>query len=290
MQTVADEGIGPIGVMDITGPVVNIEDLVCLRNGTKQRVVAARPLLFLVETHRRSFGVASCAQHRTVEVKRHSRKALGRQAFNDQVSRFTPNFLDAYLICATERATNGRHIRQTLKAKHSLDHLVIAIVVDISQPPVANDQMHDQQHQDGVMALNRAHLQVAKTSPQPLLDADQGEEVLKEDKTRVRSQVLRFESNLQSGPRFTSDVCLAMFHLSGLRSDWYFVFVDEYCTHPETTFYLFRTFVSHLVQRASRNLDVFLRCGLTSPGVNLSHTPFFPKNTAFYEAKTVGGG
>ena len=54
MKTVADEGIGPIGVVDITGPVVNVEDLVCQRNGTKQRVVAARPLLFLVETHRRS--------------------------------------------------------------------------------------------------------------------------------------------------------------------------------------------------------------------------------------------
>jgi hypothetical protein len=52
--------------------MVNIEDLVCLRNGTKQGVVAARALLFLVETHRRAFGVASCAQHRTVEVKRHS--------------------------------------------------------------------------------------------------------------------------------------------------------------------------------------------------------------------------
>ena len=36
LQTVGDEGIGPIGVVDITGAVVNIKYLVCLRNGTKQ--------------------------------------------------------------------------------------------------------------------------------------------------------------------------------------------------------------------------------------------------------------
>ena len=78
VQTLADEGIGPIGVVDIPGAVVHIEDRVGLRHGAKQRVVAARPLLFLVETHRRAFGVASGAQHRTVEVKRESLSAAKR--------------------------------------------------------------------------------------------------------------------------------------------------------------------------------------------------------------------
>ncbi len=63
VQTVADEGIGPIGVVDITGAMVNIKDLVSLPTVTKRWVVAARTLLFLVETHHRSFGVASCAKH-----------------------------------------------------------------------------------------------------------------------------------------------------------------------------------------------------------------------------------
>ena len=269
MQTVADEGIGSIGVVDITGPVVNIEDLVCLRNGTKQRVVAARTLLFLVETHRRSFGVAPGAQHRTIEVKRHSRKRLPRQAFNHQVSRFTSDFLDAYLISATERAANGRHIRQTLKAKQALDHLVIAIVVHISQPPVANDQMHDQQHQDHVMAVNRAHLQVAKTSPQPLLDAYQGEEVLKQDKTRVRSQVLRLESNLQSGPGFTSNSCFAMFHVSGLRIDCHVVLVNVLCTNQETTFYVSCALASPLAQCARSKTGTTLLLWLNLTGSEL---------------------
>ena len=158
VQTVADEGIGPIGVVDITGAVVNIENLVCLRNGTKQRVVAARTFLFPIETHRRAFGMASCAQHRSVEVKRHARKLLGQQAFNDQVSRFISDFLDDYLIRATECAADGGHIRQTLQTQHTLDHLVIAIVVHIAQLAVPNDQMHDQQYHDHVVAVTGVHL------------------------------------------------------------------------------------------------------------------------------------
>lgn len=60
--------------------------------------------------------------------------------------------------------------------------------------------------------------------------------MLIDDKPRVGSQALRFESNIQSGPGFTSNSCLAMFHFSGLRFDWYVVLVDDYCTNPETTF------------------------------------------------------
>ena len=288
-QTVADEVVGPIGVVDVTGPVVNIKDLVCLGNGTKQRVIAARTLLFLVEAHRRSLGVAPGAQHRTIEVQRHSCKPLGRQAFNYQVSRFTPDFLDAYLIRATERAANRGYIRQTLEAKQPLDHLVITIVVHIPQPPVSNDQMHDQQHQNDVMAVNRAHLQVTKTAPQSLLDANQREKVLKEYKTRVRSQILRFESNIQSGPGFTSDICLAMFHVSGLRRDWCVVLVDVHCTNPETTFYVSYVLVSTITRWISSNAQAIILCGLTSLGVNLSHMLFRPENTAFYSAKTLSG-
>jgi hypothetical protein len=86
------------------------------------------------------------------------------------------------------------------------------------------------------MTVYRAPLQMAKTSLQSLLDTDQREEVLKENKARVRSQVLRFEPNIQSGPDFTSNLCFAMFHVSGLHLDWYGVLVNVHCTNPETTF------------------------------------------------------
>lgn len=129
--------------------------------------------------------------------------------------------------------------------------------------------MHDQQHQDDVMAINRAHLQVAKTSPQSLLDADQGEEVLKQDKARVRGQVLRFESNIQRGPGFTSNIGFAMFHLSGLRLDWHVVLVNVHCTNRETTFYHSCALTSHLAQCACSNNRATLLLWLNLTGSEL---------------------
>ena len=87
---------------------------------------------------------------------------------------------------------------------------------------LSDDEMHDQQHHDHVMAVNRIDLQVAETTPQPFLDANEGEEVLKKDESRVRCQVLRFESDIQTQPGFTTNIGSAMFHLRGLRFIWYF--------------------------------------------------------------------
>ena len=137
------------------------------------------------------------------------------------------------------------------------------------------------------MAVNRAHLQVAKTAPKPLLEANHRKEVLKQDKARVRSQILRFESNIQSGSGFTSDICLAMFHVSGLRRDWCVVLVDVHCTNPETTFYVSCAVISHVARCFTRKTVAIYLCDLTSPGVNLSHTPFRPDKAAFYAAKTL---
>ena len=99
------------------------------------------------------------------------------------------------------------------------------------------------------MAVNRAALQVAKTSPQSLLYADQAEKVLKQNKTRVRGQILRFEANIKSGPGFTSNSGFAMFHLSGLLLDWRVVLGNVHCTNLETTFYLSCALASHLANR-----------------------------------------
>ncbi len=55
------------------------------------------------------------------------------------------------------------------------------------------------------------------------------------------SEDLRFESNIQSRSGIISDICLAMFHLSGLRRDWNAILVDIHCTNPETRFRIIRT-------------------------------------------------
>ena len=221
-HTVLDEGVGTVGVVDIAGPMMHIEHLVSLGDGAKQGVVAARTFLFLVEPHCRAFGMAPGAQHRPVEVERYARESFGHQALHDHSARLDSDFADALFIGPAERAADGGHVRQSLQAKHPFDHLVITIVVHVSQPSVSDDEMHDQQHHHHVVTVNRIGLHVAETSPQPFLDANEGEKVLKKNESRVRCEILRFESDIQTQSGFTTNIGSAMFHLRGLRFIWYF--------------------------------------------------------------------
>lgn len=114
--------------------------------------------LVIMETCRRSLGVARHAQHRTVETRRHPREPPGAQARNDPVSRFTADLVDTGHIGAAERTADGGHNWQPLQPKYPIDPLVITTVVNISQLSVPNNQMHCQQHHRRVMIANRAHL------------------------------------------------------------------------------------------------------------------------------------
>jgi hypothetical protein len=125
-------------------------------------------------------GSVGCAQYRTIEVKGHTRKSIGRQTLKNQIFRFAPNLLDTDLIGTAQRARDDRRIRQSPGTEHSPDHLIIAVIVYIPQFPVANDQMYHQQHHSDVMTINRADLQVTETSPQLLLEFYAWKEVLKE--------------------------------------------------------------------------------------------------------------
>ena len=183
-HTVLDEGVGAVGVVDVSGSMVHVEHLVGLGNGAKQGVVAARPFLVLVEPYCRAFGMAPGAQHRAVEVERYARESFGHQALHDHSARLDSDFADALCICTGERAADGGHVRQSLQAKHPFDQFIITVVVQVSQSSMSDDEMHDQQHHHDVVAVNRIGFQVAEASPQPFLDANEREEVLKENQSR----------------------------------------------------------------------------------------------------------
>ena len=259
---------------------MNIEDLVGLGDGAKEGVVAARALLFLVEAHCSPFGMTPGAQHRPVVIERHSRKPLDHQTLHDQMSRFTSHFSDTLFICTGERPADRGHVRQPLQTENPFDHLVITVVLHVAQPPVSDNQVHDQQHHDRVIAVNRITLQVAETSPQPFFDADEREEALKDNESRVRCQALRFESDVEAQPSFTSNIGSAMFHLRGLRFVWYVVLRDNYCTSfgDHVSLYYIR-FANDSVRPCTRFKNI--ACGLSSLAVNLSRTLLRPENPVF---------
>ena len=77
---------------------------------------------------------------------------------------------------------------------------------------MSDDEMHDQQHHHDVVGVDRIGLQVAEASPQPFLQTNEGEEVLKENEPRIRGQTLRLESQLHAQRGFTSNGGFAKFH------------------------------------------------------------------------------
>ena len=211
-HTAFDEGVGAVGIMDVSGPMVHVEHLVGLGDGAEQRVVAARALLRLVESHGGAFGMARSAQHRPVEVEGDAREPFGHQALDDHRRRLGADVADAALVGTAERAADGGHVGQSLQAEHALDQLIISVVVEVSQSSMSDDEMHDQQHHHDVVSVDRVGVQVAKASPQPLLDANEGKEVLKENESRIRCQILCLESELHAQRGFTPNLGFAKFH------------------------------------------------------------------------------
>ena len=114
---------------------------------------------------------------------------------------------------------DGGHVRQSLQAEHALDQFIISVVVEVSQSSMSDDEMHDQQHHHDVVSVDWVGLQVAEASPQPLLDANEGEEVLEENESRIRRQ-LCLESELHAQRGFTPSLALLSF-TRGLRFIWY---------------------------------------------------------------------
>ena len=116
---------------------------------------------------------------------------------------------------------------------------------------------------------------MAEAPPQSFLDAYQGKEVLEEDKARVRSQILCFKSNIQCSPGFTSNLCFAMFHLGGLRFDWYVVFSNSNCTSLEATFRQLYAIVPTVPRCETRSVGGCLSMRLNLTGSELKPRTFF---------------
>ena len=84
VQALLDKGDGAVVVVHIAATMMEVEDLVSLRDGGKQWIVASQPLLLLVEAHCGAFGMAFGAQHRAVEIESDSREAVSCQAVEDK--------------------------------------------------------------------------------------------------------------------------------------------------------------------------------------------------------------
>ena len=158
--------------------------------------------------------------------------------------------------------------------EHALDQLIISVVVQVSQSSMSDDEMHDQQHHHDVVGVDRIGLEVAEASPQPLLDANEGEEVLKENESRIRRQILCLESDLHAQRGFTANLGFAKFHV---WSPFHLVhrrLATMIVPVSETTSLFSHSFSSPNRCPWSSRFRGIRGCGLASQTVNLSYMAY----------------
>lgn len=96
-----------MGVVDVAGTMEQIEDLSCLSDGAKERVIATPPFVFFIVTYggilRMTFGRNDGA----VEIQGNSCKAAGTQPQEDQFSAKASDVLHAALIGGSQDTADG---------------------------------------------------------------------------------------------------------------------------------------------------------------------------------------
>jgi hypothetical protein len=80
-----------------------------------------------------------------------------------------------------------------------------------------------------------------------------------------------------------------MFHVSGLRLDWYVVLVNEYCTNAETTLYVSCALVSHVAQYTFEERRGYSPMWLNLTGSELKPHAVLSRKYRFYKAETLPG-
>ena len=93
-----DKLLGIAGIMNVARPMVKIQYLACLGNGTEQRIIAALAFLLFVEPNSATLGASSGTQHRSIKIKGDPHNADLSKPSQDQLPVERSDLFDAVLI------------------------------------------------------------------------------------------------------------------------------------------------------------------------------------------------
>ncbi len=111
-----------------------------------------------------------------------------------------------------EGATDGGDVRQAGEAQQPPEEGVVAVVAGIAELAIAQEQVHDEQEDDEVVAEDRRDVQVAEAGAQAVLELQAAQEGLQEDEAAVGGQGLLLEAEGGEFVDFAMDRGSAMFH------------------------------------------------------------------------------
>ena len=218
LDTGGDEGFRTIGVVDVAGSMVDVENLAGLCHGAEKRVVASLPLLGAVIPDGGPFGPPAGTDHRAVEVQGHASLPQRTQPLHDQLAAKVPQLGDIVAIGGSQGAAHRGNIRQAAHAQNAVHHWVIAVVAAVPELPKPQHQMEDQPENDSRRIIGASRRPVAEAGPEALPQSEPHKQQLKQKQTRVGGQVLILKVQHGYGRGFTANLPSAKLH--GERPPW----------------------------------------------------------------------
>ena len=221
-QAGGHEGLRAAGVVDIARPVQDIEDLARLRHGAEQRVVAARPFLGLAVADGAALGMPLRVDDRAIEVQREPGELEAVQPVLHELAAEGADLGHAAGIGLPERATDRGDVRQPREAQEPPEEGIVPVVAGIAELAIAQEQVHDEQEDDEVVAEDRRDVQMAEAGAQAVLELQAAQEGLQEDEPAVGGQGLLLEAEGGEFVDFAMDRGSAMFHRAVASvGDWW---------------------------------------------------------------------
>jgi len=213
-NTVKHKRPGPMGIMNISRTMIDIKDLPRLSDGTKQRVITPGPLFPPVKPDRRPFNPSPLRPiDRPIKIQCQPVEADLSEPFDHQNPAQLAEPPDAFPIHTAQRTGDRRHIGNPIQPQQPLHHRIIPVVINLSKPPVSNDQMHHQQQHHDMVAQNRRDFQMSEASPQSFLEMKLVKQGLKDHQARKRRQPLIFKFDFWNLAHSTLYFVFAILHL-----------------------------------------------------------------------------
>lgn len=208
----ANQFASSVGIMDISRSMVKVENLPGLGYGTKQRVVAALALLLPVEAHGGSFGMSTGSEDGAIEIQSHAAKLERGQAVEDDFASQQAESANGLGADRAEHSADRGDIGKFLESQHAKDHGILAIVIDISQLSVSQQDMDDQAQKLESEVVSGVGFDVAEAGTESIFELEVIEESLKKQQAGERAELLIGEFEIWESSGLTLDLFPAKLH------------------------------------------------------------------------------
>ena len=123
--------------------------------------------------------------------------------------------MDAGGVGAGQTAADGGDVGEDFQAQCSFDHIIVVVILDISQITKAEKSVNDEQEDDEMMFVGGISCQVAKAVSEFFLECEVDEQSLKHNEAGEQGEWLFIELHVEGLRGFSLHVFSATFHGGG---------------------------------------------------------------------------